>query len=83
MVRNFISREANVLKIYTILIKPHKEYCNQAWAPLLRQRNWSIILRLEGLQRSDKTNKKSKRVQFQEKIGEIDINYFIGKENER
>ena len=30
VVRNFISIEANVLKIYKTLIRPHMEYCTQA-----------------------------------------------------
>ena len=34
MVRNFISREANVLlKIYKSLIRLHIKYCIKAWAP--------------------------------------------------
>ena len=33
--------------------------------------------------KSDKNNKKSKRLQFQGEIREIRINYFIRKKNER
>ena len=52
MVRNFISRVANVvLRIYKTLMRPHREYCTQSWAPLLRHGNWNVILRLEGIQR--------------------------------
>ena len=42
MVRNFISREANVLDIHKPLIRPYIEHCTQAWDPLSRQ-----VLRLE------------------------------------
>ena len=62
MVRNFISREANVLKIYKILIRLHVEYCTQVWAPMSRHGNWSIM-RFESTQ-EDKNNKKSKRLQL-------------------
>ena len=34
MFRNFISREANVVKIDKVLIRPHIEYCTQAWVPV-------------------------------------------------
>ena len=37
IVRNFISRETNViLEIYKTLIRPHIEYCTQAWATVSR-----------------------------------------------
>ena len=48
MIRNFISREANiVLKIYKTQIR-HIEYWTQAWAPVSRHRNWGGILGLKG-----------------------------------
>ena len=50
MVRNFISKEENVLKIYKTLLRPYIEYSTQACAPLLRNRIWNIIMRLEGIQ---------------------------------
>ena len=31
LIRNFISREVNVLKFYKTLIRHHIEYCTQAW----------------------------------------------------
>ena len=51
--RSIISRESSVmLGLYKSLIKPHIEYCSQAWAPMARHGNWSLILELEGVQRS-------------------------------
>ena len=51
--RNVISREPSVmLGLYKSLIKPHIEYCAQAWAPMARHGNWSLILELEAVQRS-------------------------------
>ena len=62
---NGMQREANiVLKIYKTLIKPHIEYCTQAWALVLRHRNWSVILIGGHTKKSDKNNKKSKRLQL-------------------
>ena len=47
------SRETSVmLGLYKSLVKPHIEYCSQAWAPMARHGNWSLILELEGVQRS-------------------------------
>ena len=41
MVRNFISREANVfLKIYKTLITSLLEYCTKTWPPMSRHENW-------------------------------------------
>ena len=53
--RNVISREPSVmLGFYKSLIKPHIEYCSQAWAPIAMARhgNWSLILELQAVQRS-------------------------------
>ena len=53
--RNVISREPSVmLGLYKSLIKPHIEYCSQAWAPIAMARhgNWSLIIELEAVQRS-------------------------------
>ena len=48
MIRNFILRETNViLKIYKTLISSHIE----DWAIMLKHENWSVILKLEGIQR--------------------------------
>ena len=41
-----------MLGLYKSLIKPHIEYCSQAWAPMARHGNWSLILELESVQRS-------------------------------
>ena len=47
--RNVISREPSImLGLYKSMI----EYCSQAWAPMTRHRNWSLILELEAVQRS-------------------------------
>ena len=64
MVRNFISREADVLKIYKTLIRLDIEYCSQAWTLVSRYGKWSVILRLKGTKKSDKNNEKIKRLQL-------------------
>ena len=50
----FMSRMVSsvMLGLYKSLVKPHIEYCSQAWAPMARHGNWSLILELEGVQRS-------------------------------
>ena len=35
-----------------VSLRPNMEYCSQAWAPMARHGNWSLILELEGVQRS-------------------------------
>ena len=50
--RNLISREKSLmLRIYKTLIHPNLEYCVQLWNPVHEHGNWSIILRIEGVQR--------------------------------
>ena len=50
--RNILSRDAHVItKVYKTLIRPHVEYCTQAWAPVARHGNWNFILKLESIQR--------------------------------
>ena len=49
MVRNFISREANVFEIYKTLIRPHIDYNTQFLSPVLRHGNCSVISSLEGI----------------------------------
>ena len=57
MVRHFISREANVvLKIYKILIRLHIVSYTQALSPVSRHGNWSVLLRLEDIQKRVGTN---------------------------
>lgn len=52
VMRNILSRDANVIiRVYKTLIRPHIEYCTQAWAPVARHGNWNLILKLEGVQR--------------------------------
>ena len=49
--RNLISREKSLmLQIYKMLICPNLEYCIQLWNPVHEHRNWSIILRIKGVQ---------------------------------
>ena len=50
--RNLISREKSLmLRVYKTLIRPHLEYCVQLWNPAPEHGNWSLILRIEGVQR--------------------------------
>lgn len=52
VMRNILSRDAHVItKVYKTLIRPHVEYCTQAWAPVARHGNWNFILKLESIQR--------------------------------
>ena len=52
MARNFLLREVNaVLKINKTLIRPDIEYSSHALDPVSRHGNWSLLLRLEGIQR--------------------------------
>ena len=50
--RNLISRERFLmLRVYKALIRPHLEYCVQLWNPAAEHGNWSLILRIESVQR--------------------------------
>ena len=50
--RSLISRDKSVLlPVYKTLIRPHLEYCVQLWNPAPEHGNWSLILRIEGVQR--------------------------------
>ncbi len=50
--RNLISREKSLmLRIYKTLVRPHLEYCVQLWNPAAEYGNWSLIMRIEGVQR--------------------------------
>ena len=52
VMRNILSRSAYVItRVYKTLIRPHIEYCTQAWAPVARHGNWQLILKLESVQR--------------------------------
>ena len=73
MIRNIISRGANVLKIYKTLRRPHIENYTQAWVPVSRHGNWSIILTLEDIQRVTKLIKRVKDYSYGEKLEELEI----------
>ena len=50
--RNLINRGRDVmLPIYKTLIRPHLEYCVQLWNPAPEHGNWSLILKIESVQR--------------------------------
>ena len=50
--RNLINKDRSVmLPVYKTLIRPHLEYCVQLWNPVPEHGNWSLILKLEGVQR--------------------------------
>ena len=50
--RNMINRGKDVmLPIYKTLIRPYLEYCVQLWNPAPEHGNWSLILKIEGVQR--------------------------------
>ena len=50
--RNLISRERSLmLRVYKTLIRPHLEYCVQLWNPAAEHGNWSLIMRIESVQR--------------------------------
>ena len=75
MVRNFISREADILKIYKIQIKPPIEYYNSRL--VFGVETWKLEYNIEIVghtKNSEKNNKKCKRLQLQEEIEEIRIN---------
>ena len=78
VVRNLISREANVVfKIHKTLIRHHIKYCTQAWTLESRYE-------MEGIQRTvTKRIKKNNRLQLKGETGEIKINKFSRKKNER
>ena len=50
--RNLINRGRDVLvPVYKTLIRPHLEYCVQLWNPAPEHGNWSLIIKIEGVQR--------------------------------
>ena len=50
--KKFISREKSLmLRVYKTLIRPHLEYCVQLWNPAAEHGNWSLIMRIESVQR--------------------------------
>ena len=40
-----------MLRVYKTLIRPHLEFCVQLWNPVAEHEKWSLILRIEGVQR--------------------------------
>ena len=40
-----------MLRVYKTLIRPHLEYFVQLWNPAAEHGNWSLILRIESVQR--------------------------------
>ena len=41
-----------MLKAYKSIVRPHLEYCCQAWSPNARHGNWGIIMEIESVQRT-------------------------------
>ena len=53
MYQRLINKDRSVmLPVYITLKRPHLEYCVQLWNPVPEHGNWSLILKLEGVQRS-------------------------------
>ena len=75
MVRNSISREANVLKRYKTPIRPHIEYCTQARASAMRHGNWSGILRLIGRQK--RVIKRIKDYMYRERLEKLEFTTLV------
>ena len=51
--RTIISRERDVMvRLYKSLIRPHLEYCTQAWSPVVKHGSWNVIDEIENVQRS-------------------------------
>ena len=52
LLRSVVSREPEVIcNLYKSMIRPHLEYCTQAWAPVGRHGNWASIMEIENVQR--------------------------------
>ena len=49
--KNACGNFTSLFSIYKTLIRPNLEYCIQLWNPVHEHGNWSIILRIEGVQR--------------------------------
>ena len=50
--RNIICKTKEVMSmIYRCIVRPHLEYCVQAWSPTPRHGNWDLILKIEKVQR--------------------------------
>ena len=50
--RNLINKDKSVMvPVYKTLIRPQLEYCVQLWNPAPEHGNWSLILKIEGVQR--------------------------------
>ena len=50
--RNLINKDRSVMvPVYKTLIRPQLEYCVQLWNPAPEHGNWSLILKIEGVQR--------------------------------
>ena len=81
MVRNFISTKASVaLNIYKTLkrIYDNIEYHTQAPAPVLVHRNWSIILRMENMQRREtKVIKRVKDYSYWERLEKLGLTNLL------
>ena len=56
------------------MIRPPKVYCTQAWVPVSRHGNETVILRLEGLQtRVTKVIKRVKADSYRERLDKLEL----------
>ena len=64
--------------IHKTQLRPQIENCTQAWAPMLRHGNWSVILRLEGIQRRvTKITKMIKDYSYRQRLQKLGLTTLL------